>query len=81
MNEQQFLIMYGKDKKKWTKSVAAIYDALFKGLSNSAAADKHGITRQTVGQQLAFNKVKHDNMEHTLNQALEYFAAGDENGE
>lgn len=70
--EKQFLILYGDDQSKWSKTTKAVYQHLFKGVRRVVAANDNGIAEQTICSFIKNNKYKHIEQDAILEKAERY---------
>ena len=57
--EAQFLVLYGEDKAKWSKTTSAAYEHLFKDKRRIVAANDNLVSEQSIYAFIKNNKLRH----------------------
>ena len=70
--EAQFLVLYGDDKSKWSKTTLAAYCHLFKGHRRIFAANENNVSEQSIYAFLKNNELKHLKQAEVLAKAERY---------
>lgn len=70
--KEQFIVLYGEDKSKWSKTTQAAYDHLFEGQRRIFAANQNNVSEQSIYAFLKVNKLKHLEQPEILSKAEKY---------